>query len=150
MSFIVAGFILIGYTIASIVSDFVHFLTFMSQSTISVMVMFILALIILQLKKKLEDSKKSQPKKEPEQVKQAVDLEDMQRTYRMITSLVILGNNYQECDDLNDHVSQTLKMARKYDFISLVTSFCNRIYGRRRKDKTQKIIKDIQHENQTK
>ena len=36
------------------------------------------------------------------------------------------------------------------DFISLVTSFCNRIYGRRRKDKTQKIIKDIQHENQTK
>lgn len=36
------------------------------------------------------------------------------------------------------------------DFISLVTSFCNRIYGRRRKDKTQKIIKDIQHENQAK
>lgn len=36
------------------------------------------------------------------------------------------------------------------DFISLVTSFCNRICGRRRKDKTQKIIKDIQHENQTK
>lgn len=36
------------------------------------------------------------------------------------------------------------------DFISLVTSFCNRIYGRRRKDKTQKIIKDIQHENQVK
>lgn len=36
------------------------------------------------------------------------------------------------------------------DFISLVTSFCNRIYGRRRKDKTQKIIKNIQHENQVK
>ena len=90
MRFIVAGFILIGYTIVSIVSDFVHFLTFMSQSTISVMVMLILALIILQLKMKLEDSKKSQPKKEQDQVKQAIDLEDMQRTYRMITSLVIL------------------------------------------------------------
>lgn len=64
MRFIVAGFILIGYTIVSIVSDFVHFLTFiMSQGTISVMVMCILALIILQLKMKLDDNKKSQPKK---------------------------------------------------------------------------------------
>lgn len=36
------------------------------------------------------------------------------------------------------------------DFVSLVTSFCNRIYGRRRKDKTKQIIKDIQNENQAK
>lgn len=36
------------------------------------------------------------------------------------------------------------------DFISLVTSFCNRIYGRRRKDKTKQIIKDLQDENQKK
>ena len=36
------------------------------------------------------------------------------------------------------------------DFISLVTSFCNRIYGRRRKDKTNQIIKDITNETQEK
>ena len=36
------------------------------------------------------------------------------------------------------------------DFISLVTSFCNRIYGRRRKDKTKQIIQDLQNENQKK
>lgn len=36
------------------------------------------------------------------------------------------------------------------DFISLVTSFCNRIYGRRRKDKTKQIIQDLKNENQTK
>lgn len=35
------------------------------------------------------------------------------------------------------------------DFYSLVTSFCNRIYGRRRKDKTKKIIKEIQDEEKT-
>lgn len=29
------------------------------------------------------------------------------------------------------------------DFISLVTSFCNRIYGRRRKDKTKQIIDEL-------
>lgn len=33
------------------------------------------------------------------------------------------------------------------DFISIVTSFCNRIYGRRRKDKTKRIIEDIRDEN---
>ena len=36
------------------------------------------------------------------------------------------------------------------DFISLVTSFCNRIYGRRKKDKTKQIIQDLQNENQKK
>lgn len=35
------------------------------------------------------------------------------------------------------------------DFCSLVTSFCNRIYGRRRKDTTKKIIKEIQDEEET-
>ena len=156
MRFIVAGFILIGYTIVSIVSDFVHFLTFiMSQGTISVMVMCILALIILQLKMKLDDSKKSQPKKEQDQVKQAIDLEDMQRTYRMITSLVILGNNYQECDDLNDHVSQTLKMARKYDLkIIPNTKICHltallrqildsRVLSHASQEKEEKLVKQI-------
>lgn len=29
------------------------------------------------------------------------------------------------------------------DFVSIVTSFCNRIYGRKRKEKTEKIIKEI-------
>lgn len=33
------------------------------------------------------------------------------------------------------------------DFVSIVTSFCNRIYGRRRKDKTKRIIEDIRDEN---
>lgn len=32
------------------------------------------------------------------------------------------------------------------DFYALVTSFCNRIYGRRRKDKTKKIIEEIKDE----
>ena len=36
------------------------------------------------------------------------------------------------------------------DFISLITSFCNRIYGRRRKDKTNQIIKDLQDETKEK
>ena len=36
------------------------------------------------------------------------------------------------------------------DFVSLVTSFCNRIYGRRRKDKTNQIIKDITNEKEKK
>lgn len=36
------------------------------------------------------------------------------------------------------------------DFVSLVTSFCNRIYGRRRKDKTKQIIEDLKHEEKTK
>lgn len=29
------------------------------------------------------------------------------------------------------------------DFVSIVTSFCNRIYGRKRKEKTEKIIQEI-------
>ena len=29
------------------------------------------------------------------------------------------------------------------DFISIVTSFCGRIYGRKRKEKTKKIIEEI-------
>ena len=36
------------------------------------------------------------------------------------------------------------------DFVSLVTSFCNRIYGHRRKDKTNQIIKDITNEKEKK
>lgn len=32
------------------------------------------------------------------------------------------------------------------DFISIVTSFCHRLYGRNRKKKTEKIIEDIKHE----
>lgn len=34
------------------------------------------------------------------------------------------------------------------DFVSLVTSFCNRIYGCRRKDKTNQIIKDLTDEKE--
>lgn len=33
------------------------------------------------------------------------------------------------------------------DFVSLITGFCNRIYGRRRKDKTKQIIQDLKNEN---
>ena len=33
------------------------------------------------------------------------------------------------------------------DFISIVTSFCHKIYGRKRKDKTNKIIEDIKNNN---
>lgn len=29
------------------------------------------------------------------------------------------------------------------DFVSIVTSFCSRIYGRKRKEKTEKIIQEI-------
>lgn len=36
------------------------------------------------------------------------------------------------------------------DFYALVTSFCNRIYGRRRKDKAKKIIEDLKDESKTK
>lgn len=32
------------------------------------------------------------------------------------------------------------------DFISIVTSFCNRIYGRKRKAKTKQIIEDLRNE----
>lgn len=33
------------------------------------------------------------------------------------------------------------------DFISIVTSFCHKIYGKKRKDKTNKIIEDIKNNN---
>ena len=33
------------------------------------------------------------------------------------------------------------------DFVSIVTSFCNRIYGRKRKKKTEKIIEEIRNNN---
>lgn len=36
------------------------------------------------------------------------------------------------------------------DFVAIMTSFCNRIYGRRRKDKTNQIIKAITDENKEK
>lgn len=33
------------------------------------------------------------------------------------------------------------------DFVSLVTSFCNRIYGRRHKDKAKQIVQNLKNEN---
>lgn len=33
------------------------------------------------------------------------------------------------------------------DFVSIITSFCGKIYGAKRKEKTNKIIKEIQDEN---
>lgn len=50
--------------------------------------------------------------------------------------LVIINNTSNDRDDLMQ------------DFVSLVTSFCSRLYGlRRSKRKTEKLIKELEHED---
>lgn len=44
-----------------------------------------------------------------------LDLEEMQRVYRMSSSLISLGNNYDICDNLTTNCNHVLHLAKKYD-----------------------------------
>lgn len=44
-----------------------------------------------------------------------LDLEEMQRVYRMSSSMVSLGNNYDICDNLTTNCNHVLHLAEKYD-----------------------------------
>lgn len=59
--------------------------------------------------------------------------------------LVLLDRLNIKLEVINETVDKDNELMD--DFVSLVTSFCNRIYGRRRKDKTKQIIQDLKNEN---
>lgn len=87
-----------------------------------------------------------------------LDLEEMQRVYRMSSSLIILGNNYDICDNLTTNCSHVLHLARKYNLkiepnskIMRLTALLKQIYdsnvlSKASKEESAELIKQI---NQT-
>ena len=56
----------------------------------------------------------------------------------------LLSSKNKKLEIINEVVKKDKDEEIMEDFVSIVTSFCSRIYGRKRKSKTEKIIKEIQ------